>query len=189
MKCPRFGRPLRLALASGLTLLLASARADAHRNGIASEGCTGCHSGGTPAMVAVTSLAAMISPGQMVTFSVAITTPEGYAGLFMTADTGTLVPLAGQGTQLVAGGITHTAPKKAVNGVATFQVGWTAPAGLGGVNVQVYALAANGNNAPSGDGAGEGFGAFAVGRSQRRWHDHGGRQRPRYPSGRHYTWL
>jgi hypothetical protein len=24
---------------------------------------------------------------------------------------------------------------------------------------------------------------------QRRWHHHGGRQRPRYPSGRHHTWL
>jgi hypothetical protein len=32
-------------------------------------------------------------------------------------------------------------------------------------------------------------GAFAFGRSQRRLHHHGGRQRPRYPSGRHYTWL
>jgi len=32
-------------------------------------------------------------------------------------------------------------------------------------------------------------GAFAFGRSQRRRHHHGGRQRPRYPSGRHYTWL
>jgi hypothetical protein len=32
-------------------------------------------------------------------------------------------------------------------------------------------------------------GAFALGRSQRRWQNHGGRQRPRYPSGRHYTWL
>jgi hypothetical protein len=32
-------------------------------------------------------------------------------------------------------------------------------------------------------------GAFALGRSQRRWHHHGGWQRPRYPSGRHYTWL
>ena len=31
--------------------------------------------------------------------------------------------------------------------------------------------------------------AFAFGRSQRRWHHHGGWQRPRYPSGRHYTWL
>jgi hypothetical protein len=32
-------------------------------------------------------------------------------------------------------------------------------------------------------------GAFAVGRSQRRWHHHGGWQRPRYPSRRHYTRL
>jgi hypothetical protein len=32
------------------------------------------------------------------------------------------------------------------------------------------------------------IGVFALGRSQRR-HHHGGRQRPRYPSGRHYTWL
>ena len=33
------------------------------------------------------------------------------------------------------------------------------------------------------------IGAFAFGRSQRRWHHHGGRQRPRYTSGRHYTWI
>jgi DUF1707 SHOCT-like domain len=32
-------------------------------------------------------------------------------------------------------------------------------------------------------------GAVAFGRPQRRWHHHGGWQRPRYPSGRHYTWL
>jgi hypothetical protein len=32
-------------------------------------------------------------------------------------------------------------------------------------------------------------GAVAFGRSQRRWHHHGGWQRPRYPSGRHSTWL
>jgi hypothetical protein len=32
-------------------------------------------------------------------------------------------------------------------------------------------------------------GIFAFGRPQRRWHHHGGRQRPRYPSGRHDTWL
>ena len=32
-------------------------------------------------------------------------------------------------------------------------------------------------------------GAIAFGRSQRRWHHHGGGQRPRYSSRRHYTWL
>jgi len=31
--------------------------------------------------------------------------------------------------------------------------------------------------------------AFAFGRSQRRPHHHGGWQPPRYPSGRHSTWL
>ena len=31
--------------------------------------------------------------------------------------------------------------------------------------------------------------AFAFGRSQGRWHDHGGSQRPRYSSGRRCTWL
>jgi DUF1707 SHOCT-like domain len=32
-------------------------------------------------------------------------------------------------------------------------------------------------------------GAFAFGRSQRRWHHHGGWQRPRYRLGRRCTWL
>jgi hypothetical protein len=32
-------------------------------------------------------------------------------------------------------------------------------------------------------------GAFAFGRSRRRWHHQGGGQRPRYPTGRRYTWL
>jgi hypothetical protein len=32
-------------------------------------------------------------------------------------------------------------------------------------------------------------GAVAFGRSQRRWHHHGGRQCTRHPSRRHYTWL
>ena len=32
-------------------------------------------------------------------------------------------------------------------------------------------------------------GAVAFGRSQRRRHHHGGWQRPRYPTGRHCTWL
>jgi hypothetical protein len=32
-------------------------------------------------------------------------------------------------------------------------------------------------------------GAFALSRPGRRRHHHGGWQRPRYPSGRHCTWL
>jgi MYXO-CTERM domain-containing protein len=156
-------RPRALGVAAGLAALLVVTTAEAHRNGIASQGCSGCHSGGPPPTVTITSSASPISPGQMVMFSVNITTQEGYAGLFMQADVGTLASLAGQGTQLIAGGITHTAPKKAVNGVATFVVGWTAPGAPGGVNLNVYAVAANGDGSSRGDGPGTGFESFAFG--------------------------
>jgi MYXO-CTERM domain-containing protein len=152
-----------LGIVVGLALGLAPGSAWAHKNGIASEGCNGCHSGGVTPTVTVTSSAPMISPGQTLTLSVNITTPEGYAGLFMITDVGTLTSLAGQGTQLLSGGITHTAPKKAVNGVTTFAVGWTAPTVMGGVNVNVWVVAANGDGTQRGDGPGDGFGSFAIG--------------------------
>ena len=158
-----FTRSSGLGIAAGLAILLASTAAEAHKNGIASQGCSGCHSGGTPPTVTITSSATPISPGQMVTLTVNITTAGGYAGLFMQADVGVLASLAGQGTQMVSGGITHTAPKKATNGVATFLVGWTAPAAPGGVNLNVYAVAANGDGGSRGDGPGTGFESFAFG--------------------------
>jgi MYXO-CTERM domain-containing protein len=157
-------RPSGLGIAVGLALALVASAAEAHKNGIAAQGCTGCHNGGAPpTAVTITSSASPISPGQTVMLSVNITTPEGWAGLFLQADVGTLTSLAGQGTQILSGGITHTAPKKAVNGVATFVVGWTAPAAPGGVNLNVYALAANGDGSSRGDGAGTGFESFAFG--------------------------
>jgi hypothetical protein len=158
-----FTRPLRLGIAVGLAMLLASASAEAHRNGIASQGCSGCHSGGAPPVVTITSSPATITPGQMVTLSVNIQTAGGYAGLFLSVDVGTVASLAGQGTQMVSGGITHTAPKKAVNGVATFLVGWTPPPTPGGVNINVWAVAANGDGSSRGDGPGSGFESFAFG--------------------------
>jgi hypothetical protein len=154
---------LGLGIAAGLALVLASAPAGAHKNGIASQGCSGCHSGGTAPTVTITSNPATIMPGQMVTLSVNITTAGGYAGLFMMSDVGTIASLAGQGTQILSGGVTHTAPKKAVGGVATFLVGWTAPATPGGVNLQVWAIAANGDGTQRGDGPGTGFESFAFG--------------------------
>jgi hypothetical protein len=158
-----FKRPHGWAAAVGLVVLCVAATAEARKNGIASQGCSGCHSGGTPPTVTITSDPSVIMPGQMVTLSVNITSPEGYAGLYMQADVGTLTSLAGQGTQPTDGGITHTAPKKAVNGVVTFQVGWTAPSMPGGVNLNVYAVAANGDGGSRGDGPGTGFESFAFG--------------------------
>jgi hypothetical protein len=143
-------------------LLLGDVPAWARRNGLASQGCSGCHSGGATPTVTITSDPAVINPGQMVTISVAITTPS-VAGLYMTASTGPLTSLAGEGTQLISGGITHSAPKKAVNGVTTFRVGWTAPATPGGVDFIAYVVAGNGDGGSKGDGPGSGFGAFVYG--------------------------
>jgi hypothetical protein len=151
-------------LAIAVALVLVSATAEAHKNGIASQGCTGCHSGGnTEPTVTITTDPATISPGQTGTLSVNITTAGGWAGLFMMTDVGTLSSLAGQGTQILSGGITHTTPKKAVGGVATFLVAWTAPAAPGGVNINVWALAANGDGTQRGDAGGQGFVSFAFG--------------------------
>jgi Putative metal-binding motif len=161
MVCFSFKR--RFGLVAGLVIALVSVRAEARKNGIASEGCSGCHSGGTPPTVTVTSSVTAIVPSQMVTITVNITTAGGYAGLYMTTDVGTLASLAGEGTQLASGGITHTSPKKAVGGVATFHVGWTAPATMGGVNFNIWAVAANGDGGSKGDGPGTGFESFPIG--------------------------
>jgi MYXO-CTERM domain-containing protein len=154
---------LKLGIAAGLAVTLVAAAAEAHKNGIAAQGCTGCHNGGAAPTVTITSSASPISPGQTVMLSVNIKTPEGWAGMFLQADVGTLTSLAGQGTQMLSGGITHTAPKQAVNGVATFVVGWTAPATPGGVNLNAWVIGANNNGSASGDGAGQGFESFAFG--------------------------
>jgi hypothetical protein len=158
-------RPPGLVFAAGVALavlLLAPSVSWARRGGIASQGCSGCHSGGPTPTVTITSDPAVINPGQMVTLSVAITAPS-VAGLYMTASTGPLTPIAGEGTAIMSGGITHTAPKKVVNGVATFRVGWTAPATPGGADFIVYAVAGNGDGGSKGDGPGMGFNAFVFG--------------------------
>jgi Putative metal-binding motif len=151
-----------LALALGLAALLASATAHAHAAGIASQGCTGCHSGGAAPNVTITSSSPTISPGDTVTIAIAIPTPA-VAGMYFTADVGTLAVIAGEGEKLADVGITHSTPKRAVNGVATFHVSWTAPSSPGGVNLTAYVVAGNGDGSSRGDGAGMGFEAFAFG--------------------------
>jgi hypothetical protein len=159
-------RPSGPGLAAGLALVVllgvAPSAAWARRGGIASQGCSGCHSGGATPTVTITADPAVIMPGQAVTLTVAITTPAT-GGLYMTSSVGPLTSLAGEGTQILSGGITHTAPKRAVNGVATFRVGWTAPATPGGADFIVYAIAGNGDGGSKGDGPGMGFNAFVFG--------------------------
>jgi MYXO-CTERM domain-containing protein len=159
----RSSRALGLVVALVVLSAGASRRAEAHANGISSQGCTGCHSSTAASpVVTITSTPATITPGQMVTLTINIPT-TGVGGMYFTADVGTLVSLAGEGTRMVDVGITQSTPKRAVNGVATFHVGWTAPAAPGGANFTAYVVAGNGDGSSRGDAPGIGFEAFTYG--------------------------
>lgn len=143
-----------------------SAPAQARRNGLAAQGCDGCH-GVSGARVDVTAEPSAFAPGDDVTFSVTIRRAEGTAssaGLYIpSAGVGQLRPISGEGLVLTTPeGLMHSTPKAAQSGVVTFRFGWTAPAQVGAVQFDVYALAGNGDGRSGGDAAGVGLfqGAF-----------------------------
>jgi MYXO-CTERM domain-containing protein len=53
--------------------------------------------------------------------------------------------------------IVHSTPKRAVGGIVTFRVGWTAPATPGGVDFNAYVVAGNADASSRGDSATVGF--------------------------------
>jgi len=124
----------------------------ARAHGIASTDCHGCHGGSGDSEVSLTPDRTTIAPGDTVTLTVAIKWASiRVGGAYITADAGTLQAVAGEGLTSIGEGLGHSAPKAAVNGVVTFRFAWHAPTTPGGVSIAVAALAANGNNAPSGD--------------------------------------
>jgi Putative metal-binding motif len=157
---------VRLALASlALGGGLAPGRAWARRNGIASAGCAGCHTGGQPPTVSVTADPSNPALGQMVTLTVTVSQTNGpVAGFYLTTD------VAGPGTfeAIEAGtlandtGVTHTTPRMGAGGVTTFRAAWSSPTPTGAVFV-AYGLSANGDGSPAGDGAGSGSLSIASG--------------------------
>jgi len=139
--------------------LLTSARpALARAGGIVAGNCYGCH-GGTGSIAPELTLSAQpatFQPGDAVTLTLAIRSPSIHVGgAFITAGgVGLLQTIAGQGLAVNAQGLTHTAPRAAVDGAVTFQFGWRAPAKAGSVVFGVAAVAGNGNNASTGDSPG-----------------------------------
>jgi hypothetical protein len=129
--------------------------AHAHANGIVADSCDGCHGSGTgtPPDVSVTADPATLSPGASITFTLTIRSPIIKVGgaYVTTGGVGTLQALPGEGLAVNSQGLTHTAPKPVSNGAVTFRFGWQAPAKPGAVDVHVAVVAANGNNAPTGD--------------------------------------
>jgi hypothetical protein len=54
-------------------------------------------------------------------------------------------------------GATHSSPKSSSGQFVTFAIDWTAPTQPGSVEFNAYALSANGDNSPDGDGAGTAY--------------------------------
>ena len=143
-----------LALGVWAVAALAHQRsAAAHARGIVVDSCAGCHSGTGTADVTLVPDHAPFNLGDNLTFTLTITSASiRVGGVYVTAGgVGTLQVLAGEGLGAMSQGLTHTTPKPAVGGAVTFRFGWRAPSSPGNVIFSVAALAANGDNATSGD--------------------------------------
>jgi len=150
---------VRIAAVTLAGMLARHPSAHARASGIVADSCDGCHGSGMgPPELAVTADPAAPTPGASVTFTLSIRSPTIKVGgaYVTTGGVGTLQALAGEGLAVNSQGLTHTAPKPASNGAVTFRFGWQAPAKPGAVDVHVAVLAANGNNAITGDAPGIG---------------------------------
>jgi hypothetical protein len=150
-----------------LTFATGTREARAHKNGIAAQGCDGCHSGGKMPTVTLTASPMEPTAGQATTLTVSVSQTNGMvagfyltktygAGAFKTTETGTALASSD------GSGVIHTMPKTGSGGQTTFHAQWSAPM-AGGVVFHVYAISANGDNTNRGDGAGEATLALASG--------------------------
>lgn len=153
----------RLLFLPALALLL-PAPAFARVNGLAVTGCSTCHTGGRNPTVSVTVDPPLVMPGQQARIIVKVPS-GGPAGLYLHAyNKGVLRELPGQGLRLVTPGeAVHSNPKPGAGGEVTFEIGWTAPSDRGTVNIDVHAVASNGDRAIGGDGYAPGRLSLTIG--------------------------
>ncbi len=148
-----------------VTLLFASvialspARAYARKNGIAVDGCTGCHGSEKTVTVSASLTAASFKPGDEIIIDVSVGASDmTVAGLFVAVEdgAGNLGTLAGEGLAASSGGLTHVVPKPSSAGVAQFRFSWRSPNTIGATRFSMYAVAGNGDGKRTGDFGGEG---------------------------------
>jgi len=155
-----------LAFLALALIVLPASDALARASGIAAASCGGCHgSTGSKPSITLEPSALDVAFGQTIQLKITISTPS-VAGIFLrtaVGSQGTYEVVNGQQTALSGSGVQQTSPKRAVNGVATFLVNWTAPFEPGGVMFSVAALAANGDGERGGDSSGDGQVSVAVG--------------------------
>jgi hypothetical protein len=140
-----------------LTSLLSAREVWAHKNGIAADGCDGCHHGGQPPNVSLIASPENPAIGQAVTLTIGVSQTNGpVAGFYITTLSSKGTFRATQaGTVVTSGGagVTHTMPRAGSGGTTTFQVQWSASQPTG-VLFMAFALSANNDGTSQGDGGG-----------------------------------
>lgn len=147
--------PLLLTAFSALILILSQERpAVARKNGIAALGCDGCHSGGKQPTVTLSASPMQPGVGDLVTLTVTVSQTNGpVAGFYLTrAFGGGTFTAIESGTLATADGVMHTMPRTGSGGQTIFKAQWSSTQ-ITGVEFDVYALSANGDNTTGGDGA------------------------------------
>jgi hypothetical protein len=161
-------RWLDATLVLGLLLGSAPGVAHARENGIAVDGCSGCHNGGKDAKVALTANPSTVAPGGKVRLTISIEAVNGNkAGFFFrtTAGVGTVSLVSGEPTRLSGAnnGVIHAMPKTGDGKQVSFALDYTAPSTPGDVELNAFGLSANGDGRSSGDGAGSAYLSLAFG--------------------------
>jgi hypothetical protein len=141
-------------------LVLLSSSTNALRNGISGysgkggDSCSdNCHAGGTePEVVLVGPNGAATEA--LVSFAISVTSnnPRQFvAGFDVAANGGILEPIDDQGERHEGAELTHTAPKQAIDDVATWLFHWRTPAQEGHYRIFGSGLSANGTGSRLGD--------------------------------------
>jgi len=120
------------------------------------QNCTACHTAGAATPSVSISGPAVVDAGTTHSYVVTVSGGPGITGGFnvSTSDfAGTFSPVNGE-TELLAGEITHSAPKFFSGGQVQFTFDWTAPASNGPVAMYAAGNSTNGLGNTSGDGIG-----------------------------------
>ncbi len=154
--CAQMLRACLLGLSALFVVSLLSVVAEARLTGMSGNGCSGCHASNEGPPDIRLEMPVSFEPGERVAMTVHISAADiRGGGFYIQAEAGEGAFEAGSGSKLSGRGLTHTIRKAASGGEVSFDFHWTAPNEPQATRFLVSAVAANANNARSGDRAGD----------------------------------